>query len=399
MSRKNLRLKKGASVTEFLVAAPILALLLYAALDLNQNIEFKQGLIVSTRNAAFDNLGTQQLDTGTVNSLLDQVQPFAAKGSEGDMGSLTVSTEENLGYTATLGFEKDRAKAAIPSSNRGRDSTYEGMSATTGAVIAPANESLDTLTKYINLNGILGNVWLLPPARMRTITGNLGSTAGTSILRKSMGLVSRAAENARNPNQLPGYTTPSASYMLYLRPETAHHPDGYVAQPVIGFLLGLGSGYKEWGDTGYVSIGASPENYNHNCLMNFDGGGDQCTNLNGWLTLIKTAGVLIRTMITAGELSGVLTAPALAIDAKTIAIRMVTEEALDLVTDYISDQVEDKIADAATEALNSVNFNDGTSGPGNLTNPASFLNPAGIDLGTFTDIQGFDQLSDFRMTR
>jgi hypothetical protein len=399
MKHKHLKFKQGASVTEFLVAAPILALLLYAALDLNQNIEFKQGLIVSTRNAAFDMLDTQQLDTGTANSLQDQVQPFAARGSEGDMGSLVVSTEENLGYTATLGFDRDRAKAAIPASSRGRDSTYEGMSATTGAVIAPANEALDALTKYINLNGILGNVWLLPPARMRTITGNLGSTAGTSILRKSMGLISRAAENARNPSQLPEYKTPSASYMLYLRPETAHHPDGYVAQPVIGFLLGLGSDYKEWGENGYVSIGASPDNYNHNCMMNFDGGGDRCTNINGWLTLIKTGGVLIRILITAGEMSGLLTAPALAIDAKTIAIRMVTEEAISMVTDFVSDEVEDKIADAATDALNSVNFNDGISGAGHLTNPASFLNPAGIDSGSFGDIQGFDQLSDFRMTR
>ncbi len=396
MKHKNLKLKKGASVTEFLVAAPILALLLYAALDLNQNIEFKQGLIVATRNAAFDMLDTQQLDTATANSLQSQVQPFAARGSEGDMGSLTVNTAESLGYTAALGFERDRAKAAIPANNRGSDSTYEGMSATTGSVIVPANEAVDTLTKSINLPGILGNVWLLPPARMRTVTGNLGSTAGTSILRKSMGLVSRAAENARNPGQLPGYTSPSASYLLYFRPETAHHPDGYVAQPVLGFLLGLGTDYKEWGDNGYVSIGTTPQNYNHNCMMNFDGGGDRCTNINGWLTLIKTAGVLIRTLITAGEMSGLLTAPALVIDAKTIAVRVVTEEAVEMVTDFVSEHVEDKITEAATDALNDVNFVD-SAGPGNLTDPVSFLNPAGITAGMFQDIKGFDQLSEFRM--
>jgi hypothetical protein len=396
MKQKNLKHKKGASVTEFLVAAPILALLLYAALDLNQNIEFKQGLIVSTRNAAFDMLDTQQLDTATQQSLQSQVQPFAAKGSENDMGSLAVITKENPGYKPTLGFEKDRAKAALPAGNRGSDSTYEGMSATTGTVIAPANEALDTLTKYINLNGILGDVWLLPPARMRTITGHLGSTAGTSTLRKSMGLVSRAAENARNPNQLPGYSTPSVSYMLYLRPETAHHPDGYVAQPVLGFLLGRGSNYLKWADTGHVRSGR-PKNYNHNCLMNWDGGGDNCTNVNGWLTTVKTIGVAIRTIITGAQASGVLTIPATGVDVKTMVVRAAADAALGALTDFVSREVEDKIGDAGSNALNAVNFNDGISGPGNLTDPASFLNPTGISPSLFQDIKGFDQLSEFRM--
>lgn len=396
MKQKNLRLKKGASVTEFLVAAPILALLLYAALDLNQNIEFKQGLIVSTRNAAFDTLDSQQLDMRSTNSLQSQVQPFAARGSEGDMGSLNVQIEENPGYTANLGFDKDRAKAAIPASNRGSDSTYEGVSATAGSVIVPANNALDTLTKTVNLVGIVGNVWLLPPATLRSVTGTLGSTAGTSILRKSMGLVSRAAENARNPGQLPGYTSPSASYLLYLRPETGHHPDGYVAQPVIGFLLGMGSEYKKWGETGHVGIGATPENYNNNCLMNFDGGGDNCTNLNVTLTLIKTTGVLIRTLITAGEMSGILTAPSVAIDLKTFAVKTAVDIAIGKITDFVSDKVEDQISSAAEDVLRDVDFID-IAGAGKLSDPASFLNPAGISAATFQDIKGFDQLSEFRM--
>ncbi len=391
MKLRNLKFKKGASVTEFLIAAPILALLLYAALDINQNIEFKQGLIVSTRNAAFDMLDTQQLDTSSQNSLQSQVQPYAARGSEGDMGSLTVNTEEDLGYASTLGFEKDRAKAAIPANSRGSDSTYEGISANAGAVLVPANDAIDNLTKVINLNGLLGNFWLLPPARLRTITGEVGSTAGTSVLRKSMNLVSKAAENARNPNQSPGYKTPSASYMLYLRPENGYHPDGYIAQPAIGFLLGMGSKYKEWGDTGYVSIGADPKNYNHNCLMNFDGGGDNCTDENATFLAIKTLGVAIRLLITAGEMSGILTAPSLVIDGKTIVIKLVTEKAISIVTGFVSEQVEDKIEGVAKDALNSVNFT------GNIANPSAFLNPAGIT--SFTEIKGFDQISEFRMNQ
>jgi len=394
--RKNLILKKGASVTEFLVAAPILALLLYAALDLNQNIEFRQGLIVSTRNAAFDMLGGQRLDTGSSTSLQMQVQPFAARGSEGDMGSLSVSTEEALGYSNSLGFDKDRAKSAMQADNRGNDGVYESTSATAGAITTTANAALDGLTSYVNLKGILGNVWILPPARMRTITGRMESTAGTSILRKSMGLVSKAAENARNPDQLPEYNSPSTSYMLYLRPEAAHHPDGYVAQPVIGFMLGLGADYKRWADNGYVRIGATPQNYNHNCMMNFDGGGDKCTNLNGWLTLVKTGGVLIRRLITAGQMSVFLTAPATAIDLKTLAIRTVTEEAIGMVTDYVSHEIEGNIIAAASDTLNSLNYNDG-GGAGNLTDPASLLNPAGISLDLFDQIMGIDQLSKFRM--
>lgn len=381
--------RRGASVTEFLVAAPVLALLLYAALDLNQMLEFRQGLAVATRNAVFDRVGQTVYQTGSAQSLATQVQPFATPGAETDMGALSAVTNHSHGYANSLGFHADRAAKALPDQSRGEDETYENASAAAGTVALNGNQALDRMTKLINLAGLAGNVWLLPPATMRTVTGSMAQTPGTSVVRKSMHLVSQAAENRQNPV---APSTPGMSQLVYLRPETGYHPDGYVVQPLAGYLLGLGQEYKKWGATGRVGLWATPENYNHNCIMNFDGGGSQCTDINPAFALIRGTGILIRSLIIAGEASVVLTVPALVIDAKTMAIRTVADLAVGKISDYVASKVTDGIEDAASNALQNIGF------PGDLTDPVALLNP-GISGQNFPLMDGFSRLTEFKLAQ
>jgi hypothetical protein len=386
-STKHLRRRRGASVTEFLVAAPVLALLMYAALDLNQMLEFRQGLVVATRNAAFDRVGGTVHQNGSSQSLSSQVQPFLAPGAADDMGALSSVTNDSHGFANRHGFPSARAKSALDAGNRGEDQAFESASDTVGSVAATGNDALDRLTKLINLGGLAGDVWLLPPAAMRTVTGSMAETTGSSLVRRSMHLVSRAAENKQNPSI---HNTPAMSHLLYLRPETGYHPDGYVVQPLAGYLLGMGQEYKKWGATGRSGLWQSPANYNHDCIMNFDGGGSRCTDTNAAFAMIRTTGMLIRALILAGEASVVLTLPALGIDAKTMAVRAIADLAATQIADFVADKIANGIEGAAGDALQNIGF------PGQLDDPMALLNP-GLSAPDFSLMDGFSRLTEFQL--
>src|SRR5690606_29122087 len=133
-----------------------------------------------------------------------------------------------------------------------------------------------------------------------------------------------------------------------------------------------------------------PKNYNHNCMMNFDGGGPRCTDTNAAFMTIRMTGMMIRFLILAGEASIVLTLPALGIDAKTMAIRTITEIAAAQIADFVASKVTEGIEGAAKDALQNVGF------PGDLNDPASLLNP-GISGANFPLMDGFSRLTEFKL--
>lgn len=380
-----LRYKQGASVTEFLVAAPILALLMYAAIDLNQMVEFRQGLVVATRNTSFDRIGDVLHDLGSSQSLATQMAPFSTPETAEDKGALSsAKIQSDNGFSSSLGFHVDRAKDALPEGQRGSDSSFESKSEGVGTLSATANSGLDGLTKLINLNGAVG-VWLLPPAKMRTVTATMTEAAGSSALRKSMSLMSKTAENVDGPVMA---KTPGMSHMVYIRPETGYHPDGYVVQPLVGYLLGLQADYAKWGDTGRsVSLYGPVDNYNHACMMNFDGGGPECSDPNEYFQAIRLMGVFIRVFIMAAKATPVSPA-AFVLDGGLSAVRGSVEVASSMAIDKVGSYVTERISDSAKKALVDVGL------PSDMSDSAILFNP-GFSESDIPLFDGWSRLSEF----
>ena len=100
--------------------------------------------------------------------------------------------------------------------------------------------------------------------------------------------------------------------------------------------------YLAWGEQ-------CVERFNGQCLMNYDGGGDNCTDHNMKLAAARIAGYVIQGIITAAQLFPVTTAAGIAMElAEAAATRIVSKlvnKALEKVQEKITEKMNEKMGD------------------------------------------------------
>lgn len=298
----SLKYKRGTSVVEFLIIGPLVCLLFYAAVDLNERLDQKRFLRIASRNIAaagidVDVAGRQKilrnsLAHGKHTAFQDESTVANLAASSTENGSLKGGSRLNaaladVDYGTSEGdlvLSKERLEAA-PEFD---DKSYSKISAGEG-FLTKGSRLLDGV---INTR-VLGYSILIPDSP-RVATVRLTTAEQSSLFKRGIGLLDRSIQR-KNPDEktYSGLETDLAA-RFYTRSEPGYHPNDYKAQGLIGFVLGKAGEGKHWGspykrdsDGGIIGLildDKPKEGFPKECMMNFTAG-DQCTNTN-WHSVI-----------------------------------------------------------------------------------------------------------------
>lgn len=282
---------RGNSTTELLIAAPVLAMMFYAAYDLNLSYELKQEMQIGARNAAFSP------EVSNDKTALDA----AVIGPNG----IVIDDEQKAKTTTTLtttegakinDFPNDLGKRAKTSFD-GDAGLYRTIADVESSLAVNASLAVDTVADGINsgFRFFGSNGYLIPPSRMRTTIAGVTMAPASNAFQRGLMYSGLVSENDQYQAGSSDETKMAAmkkdiSTLYYLRTEDGYHPDGYKLQGMLGFGLGLynkDEQQKSWGMSkwhggftaaGKLMLNARPDIYNDHCLMNFDQGGPHCTD-------------------------------------------------------------------------------------------------------------------------
>ena len=256
--------ERGSAVTEFCIITPLIALLLYTAVYLNDRLDQVVHLHISTRSATATNdpidatrrlseliAKDQQLAFLDANAQSQFAgQPTANTGSSTNYQSNNTNTRSNSGNTSILATSTGlrthswTAATADRIAAKGLNLDHETIFKTTNTVmgtVAKAGRYADTF---------IGTV--LIPQGMQRISNSLATGSEASVYRRSINellgtsIPFQDGSNATNTNTQARANTGSSPIDLatfdradlYLRTEAGYHPHSYNKEAIFGYFLG-----------------------------------------------------------------------------------------------------------------------------------------------------------------
>ena len=323
--KKDWHSQSGGAISEFLIAAPILLLLLYVVFDLNDRIELRQDLRIAARNVSHQ--GTVAIDHIALSKDFKKVQL--------EITPTAISIENKK-------VNQDRVEANLDSGKLSSDS-YEQVSSFMGPVIYNGANILNEVKSF----SVLGESLLIPDLP-RTFTVSIKSSAESSV-QKGMRYLSNLF--AKKADDIIGESTFLFDHvaMASVRNESGYHSSDYRNQALVGMFLGnADDDLKHWGDPHVREnryFQRSMDGYQPDCMMHFQGN-SKCKIGNVFATTLRVVYMVVgvvKEYFSGGGASSSSAATDLAADG---ALDVVTEEAFGVV----KDEVEEK----ATTELNKI---------------------------------------------
>ena len=249
---KHLKMRQGSSIVEFLIWAPVLILICYAAYDLNKRVGESQSVEISIRNISslgnpipINSLANQP---DTHNFSTQQAAEYMKNKSgirdQSEIAQIMVAqTAGGTGLTSTLN-RTISVSGDILSKNSAINPQGEstGFTTATATLGSAAYASAFAIEK---IQGIGGGLGFLADNKVRerslqfSLSGRANAIQGS--MATTMALVS-GKEEARN--EVLGIDRRFAG-RLFLRPEHGYHDSGFHNAGLYG--MGLGLLKKNWG--------------------------------------------------------------------------------------------------------------------------------------------------------
>jgi len=306
----------GAAISEFLIAAPVLLLLLYAVFDLNERLDLKQDLSIAARNIAHSGASTN-----SVGSLAKDV-----KNTKVPLSTL-------VGHATVAEVDKPRIEANLK--DLGIGDSYETASAAIGSI---ASNGAGLLQSVKNIS-VHGNYLLIPDLP----TSFTVSVAGTerTVFQKGMRLLSNIY--AKSVDQLIGEDTFNFDHVTLVasRNEAGYHAGSYQYQALPGMFLGQTlDDHKHWGTPTERKdrLSVLPQNagFMPDCMMHFQGD-SQCEPGNILATTLRVAYIVVGIVKTIASL-GSDNSSAAAVDEMGA---MITDKATSALVEEVEKEAND----------------------------------------------------------
>lgn len=305
--------KRGSSTLEFLFCAPILVILLFVAMEINERIEQRTTSAIATGNAAWlinpdtspgaplldlqgvaksDILGAKSTANNTTAVIAQQpggmpvdtsaVLSYSDSKQSTDSYALALEYQRNR---ATTNRAKARASVAIGSSQA--DRITSNMTGVSNSLTNTFNQLVDPPSRF------------LPTLFHQKDVEELSLSWTTSSQGASNLAVSSIEKLAESVKPGLGQDVPDAAsneyrilahHSHYLRRDPAFHPSDYKNHAWLGALMGS-SAY---------------DNFNKKCFMNFVVDRTECGEENGFVNYIKMIYGLIvfgKTVLDAGVIA------------------------------------------------------------------------------------------------
>jgi len=262
----------GAAISEFLIAAPILLLLLYAVFDLNDRLDLKQDLRIAARNVAHAGLEGDG-GGGLAKDFNNKLLPV-----HGAVAAVTVPS-----------VNKSRIEASFKES--GINDSYENVSSALGTATSSGADVLQGI-KNLSMSG----QYLLMPDQAKAYTVSVRSTEHTPF-QKGMRLLSNLY--AKKIDDVVGESAFFYDHVTHvsMRSEAGYHPAAYKYQALPGLFLGQTlAEHRHWGTPAKrenrfplsgEKVGFMPE-----CMMHFQAD-SHCKPGNALATTLRVAYVVV----------------------------------------------------------------------------------------------------------
>jgi hypothetical protein len=344
----HLNSKSGSSIVEFLVAAPVLALIVYFAMDINQTVEYRQGMHIAARNRAYEqhpnDLSAQQRQF----RLEKDLKPFQGVDGQIDQSNSKTTMAESIRYHQSLGISLGRVGDSMVGRD-GKDSGYERSSQVVGRIAQGATYAVDNISHLTNLWGMIDaeDFWVVPPPRIRTsrveFNANTQGSLFDAALTAASVAIERPVDHEALKTDIEEKIKVRQSSLHMVRPENGYHPDQYVAQSLIGFGIGFLSKQKPWGAYSDNHKSGSLTEFNGQCLMNWDLGGSDCHSINGFYTSVVTIGAAIQVLITIAEIIPPTTAAGVAADVASELIKEAVKTAAEKIATSLKTKITERL--------------------------------------------------------
>lgn len=318
--------ERGTSIVEFLIIGPLVCLLFYAAVDLNERLDQKRTLRIASRNVAAAGIEGAEPVKGAQKILTEALvgQGHTAFQDAATKDALVRSSAQNgvaqggNRLAADIGdFEYGGQKgdqmmpdARLDAKDEHDDGLYKTISGGE-AMLSRGGRIMDGIFNF----KILGEGLFLGDSP-RVATVRMTTENQSSIFKRGIGLLDRSIQR-KNPDAatFKNLETDLVS-RSYVRVESGRHPNAYRQQGLAGFAVGmLNSDAKHWGDKykresgdfmgGLFRFSGPDPGFPRECMMNFTAG-DECTDTN-WYSVIIIVVAEVRgiiSLIHGGESGG-----------------------------------------------------------------------------------------------
>lgn len=224
--------QRGSSVVEFLICAPILALLTYAAYDLNRRIENQQTVTIAARNAVLmgDAFSQSQHETtlkkqlDVENQILDSQERQLVKNS----AYVKVDAGHRLGEA---GYGYGRIEAAPGVQTGG--SSFDTLSQSTGRIGSTMGAALQ------GIQGTGEAIGLFIPDRIRSAAIETSAPGNSNAIQGAISVLASATTNDPKAKDQVLAVTRRFGQRFYLQQESGYHPNGHDSFDFAGVFVGM----------------------------------------------------------------------------------------------------------------------------------------------------------------
>ena len=261
MNKQSLSSKQGASLTEFVILAPILVFLGYIAIDVNRRIEESQRVTIATRNTmqVNDRYSISDLNARVRSQLKEQSavldpgqKKFVRDAQETAQIDLNASNFANsYGIKAEVqdGEEVDYDRLAQDSNIKmlaanGERSSLNTFATSIGTITKAGSQAVST----IMASG--SSIGLLIPDRIRRSTLTMKTAGGKNAIQKGISLLAEVTErDGGAKTDILGIDRQFAQ-RNYFRVEDGFHPNAFENSGLYAMGLSFVLDTDEWGYRG-----------------------------------------------------------------------------------------------------------------------------------------------------
>lgn len=353
----NIRQQNGSSTLEFMFCAPLLMMIMFIAMELNERIEQRVTSTIAAGNAGW------LVDPDAQNATMDEAQNLAkadilGRGSVTTAGStVTLANDAVLSDSSTVmtySPSKSRADQYVAKINRASGNDADSHAATRSKLKIGTSHFDDVSSSLGNVaQSLQGAAATLtdPPAlptlfpkksiEEQTLAWSMSHEGGNNLAIKA--IEELAIYMDQNDIHSLDHTRENQYRLLahrshFLRRDPAYHPDAYKNEAIYGIALGTGE---------YNS-------YAEDCFMKFSK--KPCGQENGFYKYVQRVHYLIvtgKTIIDSSVLSCI--AASLGFGAAACAIPKVAQVAVeDLITETIDNAIGSVIKKAITTGMTTI---------------------------------------------
>jgi hypothetical protein len=362
--------RTGSSTLEFIFCAPLLVILMFVAMEINERLEQRVTLAIAGGNAAWiskPEVGTNG-ELGSMHSLVTADILGLRSGSGAALGirqatMAATGAETILSYTETKSRadtyfvsiqrdETDNAQRRLIDRSGAKlgDSQMDATMSNVSSLAANLMRTWDRLANFAPL-GLSAKPFPSGAPEEIKVTWGVNESHSQNLLLKSISQLAKGIDRAADISSFDSASTNNrllAHKTYYIKRDAGYHPESYQLQAAMG--MGLGS--------------CQFDNFNDKCFMNLGVNPRECGETNNYIDYlyrIYATVVLGKTLVDVGVIACIVAS----IGTGSVACKipqnlvMAAEKALTKAElEYIEKVLKDAVKESMGQVINAVPCSD-----------------------------------------